>query len=90
MNYKLIDFNCEKPILKRGEPAFPKLDYSQNLPLNLNSSTLAAAYTTIHGQLGKEFFDDIIWVERNSDDWHNDMLARRERDSNPRRFWFWS
>lgn len=74
MNYKIVDFKLEKPVFVKGVASFPNIDYSKELPLDLKSSTLQAAYTTIVNKLGKAFVDDLKWKDKNINNWHIETL----------------
>ena len=74
MNYKIVDIKLEKPELLKGEAAFPNIDYTKEIPLDLKSSTLQAAYTTIVNKLGKAFVDDLEWRDSKIDNWHIETL----------------
>ena len=74
MNYKIVDFKLEKPVLVKAEASFPNIDYSKESPLDLKSSTIQAAYTTIVNKLGESFVDDLEWKDKNTDNWHIETL----------------
>ena len=57
MNLKIIETVKE---LKFDEIIFPEINYESNIKLNLNSTTLLAAYTTISKRV-EEFIKEIEW-----------------------------
>ena len=60
--------------LKLDEIAFPDIDYKSNQDLNLNSTTLLAAYTTISKRVAPIFLTDLNWKEKGDTKWQNEKL----------------
>ena len=54
--------------------AFPKIDYRAKVRLNLNSTTLLAAYTTISKRVKNEYINDLEWKEHGDINWQNKIL----------------
>ena len=74
--YRIINFEVENPEIRKGEIVFPRLDYSENKDLNLASTTLQAAYSTISNHLGNDYLSDLDWSGRDNPNWHNEVLLR--------------
>ena len=60
--------------LKKGELAFPELDFSQYPDLNLNSTTLMAAYSVISSRVEARFLVGLEWEEKGDILWQNEKL----------------
>ena len=60
--------------LKLDEIAFPDIDYKSNQDLNLNSTTLLAAYTTISRRVDPIFLTDLNWKKKGDTKWQNEKL----------------
>ena len=60
--------------LKLDEIAFPDIDYKSNQDLNLNSTTLLAAYTTISKRVASIFLTGLNWKEKGDTKWQNEKL----------------
>ena len=60
--------------LKKGEIAFPELDYSQYPDLNLNSTTLMAAYSVISSRVEARFLEGLEWEKNGDIHWQNSKL----------------
>jgi hypothetical protein len=73
---KRIEPNNTKEIEKfeNDEIRFPNIDYSSNGELNLNRTTLLAAYTTISNRVDKEYISDLEWDPNGDIDWQNKIL----------------
>ena len=54
--------------------SFPVIDYRANLDLNLNSTTLLAAYSTISKRVDSKFLSDLKWKEKGNIAWQNEIL----------------
>jgi hypothetical protein len=61
--------------LKKGELAFPELDFSQYPDLNLNSTTLMAAYSVISSRVEARFLVGLEWEENGDIQWQNAKLG---------------
>lgn len=71
---KIISELDELQNIKFDNIAFPKIDYLANLKLNLNSTTLLAAYTTISKRVEKEYIEEIEWRTNGDINWQNKIL----------------
>ena len=60
--------------LDEDEIAFPDIDCKYNQDLNLNSTTLLAAYTTISKRVAPIFLTDLNWKEKGDTKWQNEKL----------------
>jgi len=94
---KKIEQNNTEEIknLKKDDICFPNIDYSCNGELNLNSTTLLAAYTTISKRVDKKYLSDLEWNVKGDIDWQNKILKHlsdkiyemiNEYESNPTDF----
>jgi hypothetical protein len=74
---KIIDINNLVSLgdLKKGELAFPELDFSQYSDLNLNSTTLMAAHTVISSRVEPRFLVGLEWEENGDIQWQNAKLG---------------
>jgi hypothetical protein len=72
----MIDPNNIEEIqqLNQDEIAFPLIDYHLHLPLNLPSTTLLGAYTTISNNVGQELLEGLVWNNNGDIHWQNHML----------------
>jgi hypothetical protein len=72
----MIDPNNIEEIeqLNQDEIAFPLIDYNLHLPLNLPSTTLLAAYTTISNNVDQELLEGLVWNNNGDIHWQNEML----------------
>lgn len=62
--------------LKRGEIAFPQLEFSGNPDLDLNSTTLLAAYSIISSRVEPRFLAGLDWDENGDIHWQNAQLKK--------------
>jgi hypothetical protein len=78
---KLIDLKNLASVgnLKKGEIAFPELDFSQYPDLNLNSTTLMAAYTVISSRVEPQFLEGVEWDANGDVHWQNAKLRSLAR-----------
>jgi hypothetical protein len=72
----IIDVNQMNDIkvLRKGELAIPNLDFAGNPDLNLNSTTLLAAYSVISSRVEPRFLDGLDWNENGNINWQNAKL----------------
>lgn len=61
--------------LKKDQIAFPDIYYNDYLELNLNSTTIKGAYSTISKRVDQIYFTDLEWDENGDIVWQNKMLA---------------
>lgn len=62
--------------LAKGEIAFPLIDYTAILPLDLKSSTLQEAYTLISARVDPSYLEGLNWRDKEGTSWHNEMLEQ--------------
>ena len=60
--------------LEIDEIAFPDIDYTVSKPLNLPSTTLQAAYTTIKRRVDEDYLKGLDWDEDGGIEWQNEKL----------------
>jgi hypothetical protein len=79
---KIIDINQmnDVKVLRKGELAIPRLDFASNPDLNLNSTTLLAAYSVISSRVESMFFDGLDWDENGDIHWQNAKLKKLARE----------
>jgi|LakMenEpi03Aug12_release.lakeMendotaPanAssembly.Ray.scaffolds.fasta_scaffold468311_2 hypothetical protein len=79
---KIIDINQikEVKVLRKGELSIPRLDFASNPDLNLNSTTLLAAYSVISSRVESMFFDGLDWDENGDIHWQNAKLKKLARE----------
>ena len=63
-------------VLQKGELAIPRLDFASDSDLNLNSTTLLAAYSVISSRVESMFFDGLDWDENGDIHWQNAKLKK--------------
>jgi hypothetical protein len=66
--------------LKKGEIAFPGLDFSQYPDLNLNSTTIMAAHKVISSRVEPRFFEGLEWDANGDVHWQNAKLKSLSDD----------
>jgi hypothetical protein len=62
--------------LKKGEIAFPRLEFSGNPDLNLNSTTLLAAYSIISSRVEPRYLVGLDWEVNGDIRWQNAKLKQ--------------
>lgn len=60
--------------LNQDDLAFPLIEYHLNLPLQLTSTTILAAYTTISNKVDGNYLEELNWNNKGDIDWQNEML----------------
>jgi hypothetical protein len=81
---KIIDLDKLNEVgdLVRGKLAFPNLDFSNFPDLELNSTTLLAAYSNISSRVESKFLEGLDWNNKGDIRWQNAKLTELEANIN--------
>lgn len=81
---KIIDLDKLNEVgdLVRGALAFPNLDFSNFPDLELNSTTLLAAYSNISSRVESKFLEGLDWNNKGDIRWQNAKLKELEANIN--------
>ena len=74
MAYRIIKLPQVNLDLRKGEVAFPDIQYRLETPLNREKYTLKAAFTTITKVIGDNYFEDLVWKNQGDLAWQNETL----------------